>query len=64
MHGVTTLDEYRQYIEKRWCFRKRFQKSNGEPTSVEETILILNQIKDKYEDRHNVVYTDEGLQRV
>lgn len=59
--GATTLDEYRQYIEKDGALERRFQKVMVEPTSVEETILILNQIKDKYEDHHNVVYTDEAI---
>ena len=59
--GATTLDEYRQYIEKDGALERRFQKVMVEPTSVEETILILNQIKDKYEDHHNVTYTDEAI---
>lgn len=59
--GATTLDEYRQYIEKDGALERRFQKVVIEPTSVEETILILNNIKDKYEDHHNVTYTDEAL---
>jgi ATP-dependent Clp protease ATP-binding subunit ClpC len=55
--GATTLDEYRQYIEKDGALERRFQKVMVEPTSIEETIQILNQIKDKYEDHHNVTYT-------
>ncbi|MBU4538808.1 MAG: ATP-dependent Clp protease ATP-binding subunit [Weeksellaceae bacterium] len=59
--GATTLDEYRQYIEKDGALERRFQKVMVEPTSVEETVQILNQIKDKYEDHHNVTYTDEAI---
>ncbi|UJF30828.1 ATP-dependent Clp protease ATP-binding subunit [Kaistella sp. 97-N-M2] len=59
--GATTLDEYRQYIEKDGALERRFQKVMVEPTSVEETVLILHQIKDKYEDHHNVTYTDEAI---
>ena len=59
--GATTLDEYRQYIEKDGALERRFQKVIVEPTSVEETITILNNIKDKYEDHHNVTYTDEAI---
>ena len=59
--GATTLDEYRQYIEKDGALERRFQKVMVEPTSIEETIQILNQIKDKYEDHHNVVYSDEAI---
>lgn len=59
--GATTLDEYRQYIEKDGALERRFQKVMVEPTSVEETVQILNQIKDKYEDHHNVIYTDEAI---
>lgn len=60
--GATTLDEYRQYIEKDGALERRFQKVMVEPTSIEETVLILNQIKDKYEQHHNVKYTDEAIQ--
>ena len=60
--GATTLDEYRQYIEKDGALERRFQKVMVEPTTVEETVQILNQIKDKYEDHHNVIYTDEAIQ--
>ena len=59
--GATTLDEYRQYIEKDGALERRFQKVMIEPTSVEETIEILQNIKGKYEDHHNVNYTDEAL---
>ncbi len=59
--GATTLDEYRQYIEKDGALERRFQKVMVEPTSIEETIQILNQIKDKYEDHHNVTYTDDAI---
>ena len=60
--GATTLDEYRQYIEKDGALERRFQKIIVEPTSVEETITILNNIKDKYESHHNVTYTDEAIE--
>jgi ATP-dependent Clp protease ATP-binding subunit ClpC len=59
--GATTLDEYRQYIEKDGALERRFQKVMVEPTSVEETIQILNNIKSKYEDHHNVNYTDDAI---
>ncbi|WP_431134957.1 ATP-dependent Clp protease ATP-binding subunit [Psychroserpens mesophilus] len=59
--GATTLDEYRQYIEKDGALERRFQKVIVEPTSVEETIEILNNIKGKYEEHHNVDYTDEAI---
>lgn len=59
--GATTLDEYRQYIEKDGALERRFQKVMVEPTTVEETIEILMNIKSKYEDHHNVVYTDEAI---
>ena len=60
--GATTLDEYRQYIEKDGALERRFQKVIIEPTSVNETIIILNNIKDKYEDHHNVKYTPEAIE--
>lgn len=60
--GATTLDEYRQYIEKDGALERRFQKVMVDPTSVEETIQILNNIKDKYEDHHNVSYTPEAIE--
>ncbi|RTY97186.1 ATP-dependent Clp protease ATP-binding subunit [Flavobacterium sp. RSP49] len=60
--GATTLDEYRQYIEKDGALERRFQKIIVEPTSVTETITILNNIKNKYEDHHNVTYTQEAIE--
>lgn len=60
--GATTLDEYRQYIEKDGALERRFQKIIVEPTSVEETITILNNIKNKYEDHHNVTYSQEAIE--
>ena len=60
--GATTLDEYRQYIEKDGALERRFQKVIVEPTSVDETIIILNNIKNKYEDHHNVVYSQEAIE--
>ncbi|WP_299117125.1 ATP-dependent Clp protease ATP-binding subunit [uncultured Winogradskyella sp.] len=60
--GATTLDEYRQYIEKDGALERRFQKVLVEPTSVEQTIEILNNIKGKYEEHHNVNYTDEAIE--
>jgi len=59
--GATTLDEYRQYIEKDGALERRFQKVMVEPTSIEESIEILNQIKDKYEEYHNVTYTEDAI---
>ena len=59
--GATTLDEHRQHIEKDGALERRFQKVMVEPTTPEETIQILNNIKDKYEDHHNVDYTDEAI---
>ncbi|NHF59764.1 ATP-dependent Clp protease ATP-binding subunit [Flavobacteriaceae bacterium TP-CH-4] len=59
--GATTLDEYRQYIEKDGALERRFQKVIVEPTTVKETIEILENIKGKYEDHHNVSYTDEAI---
>jgi ATP-dependent Clp protease ATP-binding subunit ClpC len=60
--GATTLDEYRQYIEKDGALERRFQKIIVEPTSVPETITILNNIKNKYEDHHNVTYSAEAIE--
>ncbi|MFA9290580.1 MAG: Clp protease N-terminal domain-containing protein, partial [Solirubrobacteraceae bacterium] len=60
--GATTLDEYRQHIEKDGALERRFQKVVVDPTSVSDTILILNQIKDKYEEHHNVSYTKEAIE--
>ncbi|MDE5846304.1 MAG: ATP-dependent Clp protease ATP-binding subunit, partial [Muribaculaceae bacterium] len=59
--GATTLDEYRKNIEKDGALERRFQKVIVEPTTPEETLEILKQVKPKYEDHHNVVYTDEAL---
>ena len=59
--GATTLDEYRQYIEKDGALARRFQIVMVDPTSPDETITILNNIKDKYEDHHHVVYSPESL---
>ncbi len=59
--GASTLDEYRQYIEKDGALDRRFQKVLVDPPSIEETIHILNNIKNKYEDYHNVDYTDEAI---
>lgn len=59
--GATTLDEYRQYIEKDGALERRFQKVIVDPTSEDETFQILNNIKAKYEDHHNVIYTPEAL---
>jgi len=60
--GATTLDEYRQYIEKDGALARRFQMILVEPTSVEETIQILHNIKDKYESHHNVNFTDDAIE--
>ena len=59
--GATTLDEYRQYIEKDGALERRFQKILVDPTTPEETVEILNNIKEKYEDHHLVKYTDSAL---
>ncbi|MCD6200721.1 MAG: ATP-dependent Clp protease ATP-binding subunit [Bacteroidales bacterium] len=60
--GATTLDEYRQHIEKDGALERRFQKVMVEPTNMEETMHILRNIKERYEDHHNVIYTDEALE--
>lgn len=60
--GATTLDEYRQQIEKDGALERRFQKIMVEPTSVDETVEILNNIKQRYEDHHNVIYTPEAIE--
>ena len=60
--GATTLDEYRQHIEKDGALERRFQKVLVEPTSDEETLQILKNIKNRYESHHNVIYTDEALE--
>jgi ATP-dependent Clp protease ATP-binding subunit ClpC len=59
--GATTLDEYRQYIEKDGALDRRFQKVMVEPATPDETIEILNRIKEKYEEHHGVTYTDEAI---
>jgi ATP-dependent Clp protease ATP-binding subunit ClpC len=59
--GATTLDEYRQYIEKDGALERRFQKVMVEPTSPEDTFKILMSIKEKYEDHHNVFYPEESI---
>ena len=59
--GASTLDEYRMYIEKDGALDRRFQKVMVEPPSVDDTILILNNIKSKYEDYHNVLYDNEAI---
>ena len=60
--GATTLDEYRKSIEKDGALERRFQKIIVEPTTAEETLQILHNIKTKYEDHHNVTYTDAALE--
>ena len=59
--GATTLDEYRQHIEKDGALERRFQKVIVDPTTINETIEILNNIKIKYEEHHNVMYTDDAI---
>lgn len=59
--GATTLDEYRKNIEKDGALERRFQKVLVEPTTIEETIEILNNVKSRYEDHHNVTYTPEAI---
>ncbi len=59
--GATTLDEYRQYIEKDGALDRRFQRVIIDPATPKETVEILNNIKDRYEDHHNVSYTDEAI---
>jgi ATP-dependent Clp protease ATP-binding subunit ClpC len=60
--GATTLDEYRQYIEKDGALERRFQKVLVDPTTTEETFQILSNIKEKYEDHHLVKYSEEAIQ--
>ena len=60
--GATTLDEYRQNIEKDGALERRFQKVMVEPTTPEETLEILKQVKEKYENHHNVTYTPDALE--
>ena len=62
--GATTLDEYREHIEKDGALERRFQKVMVEPTSIEETFEILKNIKHKYEEHHNVKYSDEILNEI
>jgi ATP-dependent Clp protease ATP-binding subunit ClpC len=59
--GATTLNEYRQYIEKDGALERRFQKVLVEPPTADETIIILNNIKSKYEEHHNVEYTEDAI---
>ncbi|HPH75124.1 MAG TPA: ATP-dependent Clp protease ATP-binding subunit, partial [Bacteroidales bacterium] len=60
--GATTLDEYRQHIEKDGALERRFQKVLVDPTTIEETIEILNNIKERYEEHHNVSYTPGAIE--
>jgi len=60
--GATTLDEYRQYIEKDGALERRFQKIMVEPTSIDETVEILYNIKERYEDHHNVNFTPKAIE--
>ena len=60
--GSTTIDEYRKTIEKDGALERRFQKVMVEPTSAEDTLAILRNIRDRYEEHHNVTYTDEALE--
>ncbi len=60
--GATTLDEYRQHIEKDGALERRFQKVMVDPTSIDETIEILHNIKSRYEEHHNVTYTDPAIE--
>lgn len=60
--GATTLDEYRKYIEKDGALERRFQKIMVDPPTEEETIQILRQLKDRYEEHHHVYYTDEAIE--
>ena len=60
--GATTLDEYRQYVEKDGALARRFQNVIIDPTTPEETENILDNIKDKYESHHNVIYSKEAIE--
>ena len=60
--GATTLNEYRNSIEKDGALERRFQKVIVEPTTAEETLQILNNVKERYEEHHHVVYSDDALQ--
>lgn len=62
--GATTLDEYREHIEKDGALERRFQKVTVNPTTIDETREILMNIKEKYEDYHNVAYTDEAIEEI
>lgn len=62
--GATTLDEYRMYIEKDGALERRFQKVMVEPTTPEETLEILNSVKDRYEKHHHVVYTEKAINAI
>ena len=59
--GATTLDEYRQHIEKDGALERRFQKVIIEPTNIDETVQILENIKERYEDHHSVTYTEDAI---
>jgi len=59
--GATTLDEYRQYIEKDGALDRRFQKIMVDPTTIDETIKILQNIKHKYEEHHGVLYSEKAV---
>src|SRR3546814_16807936 len=60
--GATTLDEYRQYIEKDGALDRRFQKVMIEPATPQETVEILNRVKDRYEEQNGVPYNDEAIE--
>ena len=60
--GATTINEYRQNIEKDGALERRFQKVQVDPPDLATTLLILNNVKSKYEDHHNVTYTDDAIQ--
>ena len=62
--GATTLDEYRMYIEKDGALERRFQKVMVEATTAEETLEILNSVKDRYEEHHHVKFDDEAIQAI
>ena len=59
--GATTLDEYRKHIEKDGALKRRFQSIHVQPPSVEETISIIQGLRDRYEEHHGVDYTDEAV---
>ena len=60
--GATTLDEYRKHIEKDGALKRRFQSIHVQPPSVEETISIIQGLRDRYEEHHGVDYTDEAVE--